>query len=85
MVYMEQIDFKNYLNDLTGIPNLTSGFKNIKLGQIDLPKLILNRYNLKCIEILDQEFILAQTKNADIEAKKLTTHEELIRKAFKNP
>jgi hypothetical protein len=85
MVYMEQMDFKNYLNDLTGIPNLTSGFKDVKVGQVELPKLILNRYDLKYVEILDKEFILAQTKNADVEAKKLIKHEELIRKAFKKP
>ncbi len=64
MVYMEQMDFKNYLNDLTGIPNLTSGFKDVKVGQVELPKLILNRYDLKQIEIMNKEFILAQTKNS---------------------
>ncbi len=85
MVFMEQIDFRNYLNDLTGIPNLTGSLKGVKAERVELPKLILNRYDLKQIEIMNKEFILAQTKNDDIEVKKITKHEELIRKAFKKP
>ena len=85
MVYMEQTEFRSYLNVLTGIPNLMKGFADVKVGKEKLPRLVLNHYDLKYVEIMNKQFVLAEVKARDVEVKKLTTHEEMIQKAFKRP
>ncbi|OFZ29323.1 MAG: hypothetical protein A2622_07865 [Bdellovibrionales bacterium RIFCSPHIGHO2_01_FULL_40_29] len=84
-MYMEQEDLKNYLNELTGISNLMKGFESVKVGKEKLPRLVHNHYDLKYVDVMNKKFVLAEVKGMDIEARKLTTHEEIIHKVFKRP
>lgn len=84
MSEMKNTNLKNVLFDLTGIPNIIGALRPVIIPP-GIPRLIMNYYDLKKAEILEQAFIFIIPKEEDVEVKKAITHAEIIKKAFKTP